>query len=97
MKHDKSASHFHIMSELHGSLLFKGKEYALTQEAYVTGRADFQSPLIAYEADATDENGAIFHVLWFQKRSFVPEEMDESDACDWSNPAFIFDNYGKQI
>ena len=43
-----------------------------------------------YEATATDDNGNEYLVVWRIKEDFdVNENPDESDACNWDEPAEI--------
>lgn len=43
-----------------------------------------------YEATAVDDNGNQYRVVWNIKPDFdINSNADESDACDWDNPAEI--------
>lgn len=42
-----------------------------------------------YEASATDDNGAEYRVIWRIRVDYDSTCGDESDACDWSEPAEI--------
>lgn len=44
-----------------------------------------------YEAPATDSSGKRWRIIW---TTVNWEIEDESDACDWDNPDYIFDEYG---
>ena len=73
------------------------KTIKLTQEAYANGgsvRAGGNSICELkewYEAAAEDEDGNEYRVIWALSDDYVPEEQDESDACDWSTPWAILD------
>lgn len=75
------------MNELKSSVIFNCKEYALIQDAYVTGALN--DPY--YEASAIDEQGNEYMVIWeiLDLENFAELE-DESNACDWDNPSEIY-------
>lgn len=65
-----------------GTVRFEGKEYALTQNAYID--TDFSlnwNPSI-YTAHAIDEEENDYKVKW---EIINHESNDESDACDWTD------------
>ena len=82
-----------------GTVIEGGKEYILTEQAYVTGPADCYH----YEADAiipadgADEDGyyPLYTITWSPTADFLNyaaecarngDPCDEGDACDWGNP-----------
>ena len=64
---------------------FEGKEYTLTQQAYIDGPAD-GTPV--YKATAVDQEGNEYEVEW-EVRENWEEIEDESDMCDWENPVSV--------
>lgn len=44
-----------------------------------------------YESHATDSSGKRWRIVWTNVNW---EVNDESDACDWDDPDYIFDEYG---
>lgn len=64
-----------------GTVNHNGQELALTQLPYITGT--HANPV--YRASAMDENGGEYQAEWVA----LVESDDESDACDWANPAKI--------
>ena len=75
------------MNELKSSVIFNCKEYALIQDAYVTGA--LANPY--YTASAIDEQGNEYMVIWdIKDLENYAELEDESNACDWDNPSEIY-------
>ena len=90
------------MKTEYGHVTVDGKEYVLTETAYVDGPVDNYH----YEAHAilpdegADEDGfyPVYLITWTPTDSFIAyaEECsrngdwcDEGDACDWDNPEDI--------
>ena len=87
----------------YGTVTYKGKEYMLTQQAYITGTNE--EPY--YLANAIDSEGNEYEVEWYLNKDTkeaydeierqrelgeVPNYSlveDESNACDWDNPTEI--------
>lgn len=71
----------------------------LTQDAYISSgerrlHTDSGKPSAYvlrdwYEAAATDADGNKYNVIWTIRDDWDNESGDESDACDWDNPAEI--------
>lgn len=69
-----------------GTVTFEGKTYTLTQDAYINNYLD----RACYFASAADEEGNQYKVRWEIRDSFDAfSNDDESDACDWFNPADV--------
>lgn len=71
---------------------FEGKEYTLTQEAYLTGT--HENPY--YEASGIDSEGNEVTITWEIKEHWLNNEgalngllEDEGEACDWDNPVSV--------
>jgi hypothetical protein len=74
------------MNNNYGSVTFDGKTYNLTQDAYINNYLD----RACYFASATGDDGETYRVRWEIRDEF--EQMsndDESEACDWDNPADV--------
>ena len=63
---------------------YNSKDYTLTQEAYMAGTHDQPQ----FEAHAVDGDGNEYMVQW-DVRDNWREMDDQSDMCDWSNPASV--------
>ena len=50
-----------------------------------------------YEAAGTDDSGNCYTLYWNLRETYDPENDDESDACDWENPAAIVTDDGKLL
>lgn len=48
-----------------------------------------------YEAQGTDASGNSYTLYWSICEDYDPANDDESDACDWENPAAIVTEDGK--
>lgn len=68
-----------------GIVTFEGKEFALTQQAYVDGPAN-GTPY--YKASAVDQKGNEYEVTWEVVENWEQVE-DESEMCDWDNPVEV--------
>lgn len=68
-----------------GIVEFEGKEYTLTQDAYIDGSAD-ETPY--YRAMAEDAEGNEYEVFWDVLENWKEIE-DEQEMCDWDNPAKV--------
>lgn len=66
------------------TITFESKEYTLTQEAYMAGTHDAPH----FEAHAVDADGNEYMVQW-DVRDNWREMDDQSDMCDWDNPASV--------
>ena len=66
---------------------YEGKDYTLTQEAYMAGTHDQPH----YEAHAVDADGNEYMVQWDVVDNWqeIAETGDQSDMCDWDNPASV--------
>lgn len=77
----------HVLRELerkYGSVEFEGKQYILTQDAYLHGTHD--QPY--YRAHAIDATGNEYYVLWSVVDGW--DQMDDaSNHCDWQNPVGV--------
>lgn len=84
------------------------KKIELTQNAYLTG-GEYRIPdengkptiyVLSdawYQAQAVDEDGNEYTVLWTLADGFDPlYDDDEGDACDWDNP-FVIICGGKDV
>ena len=93
MKYEEAVSKF-------GAVKFNGIELALTQQAF----ADNLGSGVGYYAQAIDEKGATYWVVWETTQAWAdandrhyaaliagadPDCRDESNACDWSNPLSV--------
>lgn len=74
-----------------------GKKITLTEEAYVCG-GSLRLGLIElnawYQANAEDNDGNEYKVIWQIRHH---EADDESDACDWDSPMAVFNTDGKDV
>lgn len=71
----------------------------LTQDAYINSgecrlHTDSGKPSAWvlrdwYEATAADSDGNKYCIIWALRDDWDAESGDESDACDWDNPAEI--------
>lgn len=77
-------------------IIFKGKKYALIEEAemYTYERNCWE--VIEYNAGAVDKAGNLYSVTWeiteeFEKQLEIQglQYVDEQDACDWENPITV--------
>ena len=91
----------------YGTVTHNGKEYTLTQQAYIVGSNE--DPY--YIANATDSKGNEYEVEWelneHTRKMYNEIERqieaggapnyslveDESDACDWDNPIDVREIY----
>ena len=77
----------------HGTVKHGDKTLVLTQDAYPTS-GSFPVPGGAtytgdwYEAHAVDAGGTEYRVIW---TDVDYETEDESDACDWDDPDYVFE------
>ena len=76
-------------------VIFEGKEYTLTQDAYIAEGANryrYGLPLDDdrpfYKASAVDQEGNEFEVAW-EVVDHWQELEDENEMCDWENPASV--------
>ena len=68
-------------------VIFKNKEYTLTQEAYIAGTNENKY----YEAAAIDENGNKYIVVWNILDNYNPEDGDDEGwAGDWEAPTNVY-------
>ena len=74
------------------------KKLTLTQHPYINGGEVHNSIYVLrdwYEAEAVDDNGNEYRVIWTIDN---PDVEDESDACDWGNPwAIIHLDTGRDV
>ena len=73
----------------YGSVMFKGKEYVLTQQAFPEKYRD----MVRYYDHAKDRLGNDYLIGWDTTDEYDArddsDKLDESDACDWENPVSI--------
>lgn len=62
------------------NVIFEGKEYRLTQDAYVSDDG------ATYQASAQDADNNEYMVVWEVNHPDFENLTDESEACDWENP-----------
>lgn len=76
------------MAQDFGTVQHGDKTLTLTQQAYADrDHGLVEAGSIIYRAIATDAEGNEYRVIWAQYDGFDGD--DESDACDWSNPARV--------
>lgn len=67
-----------------------GKEYILTQQAYLAGLNDhpYYQAMAVCAADKEDEDGwqTAYEVRWELLEDYNAEDMGEDMACDWDEP-----------
>lgn len=67
-----------------------GKEYILTQPAYMDGTQDapYYQAMAFCTADKADEDGwqPAYECRWQLLEDYDPECMEEDMACDWDEP-----------
>jgi excisionase family DNA binding protein len=86
---DKTKMEVVKMKKEFGAVTFDGKEYTLTQNAWLThtqgldGIADNH-----YLANAINQDGNEYNVYWNPVEGWERME-DESDCCDWTNPVHV--------
>ena len=69
-------------------IISEGKEYTLTQEAYIDGPAG-EDPV--FRAAAVDSDGNDFLVEWNIRENWkeIAETGDNTEMCDWDTPASV--------
>ena len=72
-----------------GACIYEGERYILTQQAYIDGPVDdpVYRAMAIRESDKPDEDGwqAAYEIEWDLLADYVPEQSDESCACDWEH------------
>lgn len=71
-----------------GTVNFEGKEYALTQDAYINGQTWEE---VHFLAEAIDQNGNVYTVRWEVKDDFTEEDEDHGFACNWDAPSSVIE------
>lgn len=76
---------------------YKGAEYR-----YTTTNGKASAWVIRdnwYTAEAADENGTHYQVVWEIKENWNPDEdTDQENACDWEHPAEVLNlDTGKPV
>lgn len=75
------------MKNENGYFELDGKEYILTQQAYLDGTNDhpYYQTMAICTADKADEDGwqPAYEVRWELREDYNAEDMGEDMACDW--------------
>lgn len=69
-------------------VMFEGKEYTLTQEAYAAGSAN---GVPYFQATAVDAEGNEYEVTWDVRDNWeeIAATGDDSEMCDWDAPVSV--------
>ena len=70
-------------SETQQTVTHNGKEYTLTQNAYISTDPRNLDGAAVYLADATDADGKEYEIVW---KVIDQHADDESNSCDWQHP-----------
>ena len=73
-----------------GNVFKDGKEYILTQDAYIDGVWEETY----YAASAIDKDGRDYLIRWEILEDYDPTSQYEETACDWENPSEIIQTSG---
>lgn len=78
------------MKNENGYFELDGKEYILTQQAYLDGTNDhpYYQAMAICTADKADEDGyqPAYKVIWNLLKNYDPEITEEDIACNWDEP-----------
>lgn len=84
-------NNYEKLAKDYGTVIFEGKEYALTSQAEFEYRShnsngfQLQEPANWMSAVAIDKDENEYIVWWYIDDEHINDE-DMSDACDWENP-----------
>lgn len=89
-------TNYETAAKEYGSVMFEGKEYALTSQAEFEYRSHINgmtalSPNNYMSAQAIDTDENTYTVWWFIDDEHINDE-DMSDATDWMNPSDVVMN-----